>query len=641
MNAHSMPFSKIISSDQGAREHYHIPKYQREYTWGVNQWDKLLQDIYENDQGYFMGSIICINDGEAASPGDELIYQLVDGQQRLTTLTLLIMAILQKLTGLKDDIEFEDNEERQDFENSLSGLRNKLMKKKKKGEYRDNEYGGFVEQSKMCFLRVQPSFQNHNYDDYLYILGELGLIKVRQKPSYLGVRSMYKAFRYFQDNIPDEHDNLLALTTKINQLTFVHISVGSQADAFTLFETLNNRGVPLSAIDIIKNKMLSEMERKHKIDIDESFEQWQEIVDAIPDAGEQERFLRQFYNAFKIKNSIRIDGITRAVKSKSIQIYETLIKKDAKAIFKELCGKAQIYGRLLAPDLENGQAVDVALADLIYIGAAPAYQVLLYLFSLPQKSFVETDFLEKSVELFSKYYVRRNITDTPSTRDLDQAHIDLIEKCHAKIENGEKLSISFLEKRLVGRILGGRRASLETFREKLEGNLYATNTGMCRYILIKLDSVYHTREYQPDLWSRDEKGRFVWTVEHVLPKGENIPKAWIDMIADGNLSKAEDILEEMVHCLGNLTLSGFNSKLAASPFPAKQALVKDHLSLNHKINIGYRNGLALNNIEFKVKNQKMTLANAKTWKPEMIRSRTKVMVDMLLNIYKFSDETVD
>ena len=97
----------------------------------------------------------------------------------------------------------------------------------------------------------------------------------------------------------------------------------------------------------------------------------------------------------------------------------------------------------------------------------------------------------------------------------------------------------------------------------------------------------------------------------------------------------------MGHCLGNLTLSGFNSKLAASAFAVKQSLVKNHLSLNHKINIGYKNGLALNNIEFKVKNKKMTLANAIAWKPEIIISRTNMMVDMLLNIYKFSDETIN
>lgn len=70
MNAHGMPFSKIISSDQGAHEHYHMPKYQREYTWGKWDWERLLQDIDENDPGYFMGSLICVKDGEPLSPGD-------------------------------------------------------------------------------------------------------------------------------------------------------------------------------------------------------------------------------------------------------------------------------------------------------------------------------------------------------------------------------------------------------------------------------------------------------------------------------------------------------------------------------------------------------------------------------------------
>jgi uncharacterized protein with ParB-like and HNH nuclease domain len=73
--------------------------------------------------------------------------------------------------------------------------------------------------------------------------------------------------------------------SKINQLIVVHISVSSQADAFTLFETLNNRGVPLSAIDIIKNKMLAEMAKQHRMNIDDSYEQWQAIIAAVPDGN--------------------------------------------------------------------------------------------------------------------------------------------------------------------------------------------------------------------------------------------------------------------------------------------------------------------------------------------------------------------
>ena len=80
MQAHSMPFSTVINIDQGAREHFHVPKYQREYTWGRKEWEQLLLDIEENDPGYFMGSVICVKDGDDPMPGDELIYEVVDGQ---------------------------------------------------------------------------------------------------------------------------------------------------------------------------------------------------------------------------------------------------------------------------------------------------------------------------------------------------------------------------------------------------------------------------------------------------------------------------------------------------------------------------------------------------------------------------------
>ena len=55
MQATDMPFTKLINVDQGAREHFHVPKYQREYSWGKWQWEQLLNDIEDNDPGYFVG----------------------------------------------------------------------------------------------------------------------------------------------------------------------------------------------------------------------------------------------------------------------------------------------------------------------------------------------------------------------------------------------------------------------------------------------------------------------------------------------------------------------------------------------------------------------------------------------------------
>jgi uncharacterized protein with ParB-like and HNH nuclease domain len=632
MDAHSMSFSKIINPEVGANQHYHVPKFQREYAWGRIQLEKLLQDIDENDRGYFMGSIICVKDGDSEFPGDETIYEVIDGQQRLATLSLLMMAIYKRLKKLEDQIIFEDDEEREDFQNTLTSLRNKLVKRKR--DFRRGEPGGFEESKWMCFCRVQPSSQNHNRDDYLYILSDIGLLKARSKPSYFGNRAVAKAFRYFEENIPDDGKPLLELVSKINDLNFVYISVGSQADAFTLFETLNNRGVPLSAIDIIKNKMMSEMERKHKIDIDESFEQWQEIVTALPDPGDQERFLRHFYNAFKTDKKIRVDGITRAIKSKIIAIYEYRIKKDAKYIFNELRSKAGIYGDLVSPTMNSSFAT--GLVDLSRIGAAPSYQVLLYLLSQEDHRFEDKNFLKKAIDLLCKYYVRRNVTDKPSTRDLDPAHIDLIEKCDAKIKKGEPLTYDFfVHELLTGK---GEPASLVDFRKELENGIYGNNAYMARYLLIKLDEIHNSREYRPDLWARDDRGRFVWTVEHVFPQAEHISKDWVTMIGDGDKKSSEEIQDKYVHHLGNLTLSGYNSQLSTASFQKKQALHKDASVLGYKINIGYLNGLALNKLQYNLDGQKGSLATAKEWKKEAITARTSEMVDMLVKLYKFPGE---
>lgn len=631
MNAHSMPFSKIISIDQGAREHYHVPKYQREYTWGKRDWERLVQDIDENDPGYFMGSIICVKDGVSQSPGDEMIYEVVDGQQRLTTISLMMMAIYQRLKDLKEQQEFEDEEDRQDFDNALSSLRNKLVKKKR--EYRDGEQGGWREQGKMCFLRVQPSSQNRNLEDYQYLLGERGVIKPRTKPRYLGVRAMCKAYRYFYDNVPTDVSELLALVAKINQLNFVHISVDTQADAFTLFETLNNRGVPLSAIDIIKNKILAEMERQHQVNVDDSYDRWQELVAAVPDASDQERFLRHFYNAFRWDTAVRVEGIPRAIKSKIITIYERLIKHDPQSIFDSLSQKAALYGMLISAEDDGlDKKLRGQLTDLARINATPAYQLLLYLFSLKNDDFAEPDFLVKAIDLLQRYYVRRNVTDYPGTKALDQGHMDLIEVCQSRLDDGSQLTFSFFRDNMLTR---GKFATKTEFEDKLRGSMYSSNILMTRYLLVKLDETRHSREYAPDLWARNEKGKYIWTVEHVLPQTETIPPAWVEMIADGDRTKAANLHEEHVHRLGNLTLSGYNSKLATAPFERKQALVENRKFLGHSINIGYRNRLALNDLRFPVNGQKLSLAEATAWKVEMIEARTDEMVDMLLRMYSF------
>ena len=99
----------------------------------------------------------------------------------------------------------------------------------------------------------------------------------------------------------------------------------------------------MSGMDIIKNKMLATLEKNHKTDIDDAYEEWQNLLRYLPEYQDQERFLRHYYNAFKVLPQIKIDKYNRATKSNLIKIYEHFIKKDARMVFDDLIEKAQIY----------------------------------------------------------------------------------------------------------------------------------------------------------------------------------------------------------------------------------------------------------------------------------------------------------
>ncbi len=127
-----------------------------------------------------------------------------------------------------------------------------------------------------------------------------------------------------------------------------------------------------------------------------------------------------------------------------------------------------------------------------------------------------------------------------------------------------------------------------------------------------------TSESYVDLWSRKDKGIFVWTIEHIFPQGENIPPSWVDMIGGGDLELAKKIQDEHVHELGNLTITGFNSTLGNKSFKEK----RDRKNQKGRA-IGYKNGLDLN----------CDLADAKGWSVDQIKNRTMHLAERAIELF--------
>ncbi len=593
-NVNKHTIADIFGVDSSVK--YMIPKFQREYTWNKDNWSDLMDDIIDSDGSHFVGSIICIKRPDTDIYNPEL--ELIDGQQRLTTISLLFCAIYKTL---QDKAPVNDN----DFIADLSNLKWKLIQRT------GNDY------------KLELSKQNNNFSDYRSVLNEIGIKDFNEQIGNKGNRRIYKCFRYFLGKIEENTiEEVLKFLEKIGNTLLVKIEVDSHSDAFMLFESLNNRGVPLSAIDLIKNKLLSELERTENITTDEAFGKWKKIIEYLPEYTIQERFLRHFYNAYKNQEDIKVDGATKAIRSNLIKIYETLIERDPEKIFHNLSEKSKIYHDLLTPEEENlviSDKLDRELIDLINVKAAPSYALLLFLFSLEEKK-DDIDFFRRVIRLLVKYFIRRNITDFPNTRNLDQIFIDLIEDISS---DNSKANYDFIYNFLSD---DGRISSLSTFEEKLGGDIYELNVDATRFILSKIEETQRTDEIHTDFWTRDNNNKLIWTIEHIFPEGQNIPESWIDMIADGDIVKAKELQEKHVHELGNLTLTGYNQSLANFNFERK----RDREDNNGNF-IGYKNNLFLNE----------DLKDSEKWTIEDILKRKEKLISLAMSVFKLDNEVTD
>lgn len=650
MQASEKTYSEIVQADPGDK-HYRVPKYQRAYSWETKHWLALYDDINDNVDGHFIGSIICINDNREREPGHDIVYELIDGQQRLTTLSLLLAGLYEKLSSFLADAQPNDKYDEDSLEKVKGRCYNigsQLVRKlspKAKPQHGTTTLGD----GQIVFLRVQPSSQDNNEKDYLDILLSCGILGKEKRKSLDELKNpqhlMVKAYKYLHKRLPDDIDELIGLANKINQLELIHISADSHANAFRLFETLNNRGKSLTAADIIKNKMLFEMERQCKSYedpgelIDEAYDKWQTMLEHIK--GVEDRFFAQFYNASKHEKDIGVSHYKLAGQGNLIAIYERIVEANPRHILENLVEKAEVYEKIIGRTVQADDDKDLwrAFVELERIDAAPSYTLLMYLMTLEDEHFAKSNTLLEIVHFLQKYFVRRNITGFPPTNQLTRLQVDVIEACVERINDKKTLDTHFVAGEYCkGR---GKPQSLQEFKDKLSDNLFVHSRYMTRYVLAKLDECGHSREYKPDLWAKGGgSNQDVWTVEHILPQGKKIPNEWTDTIADGDADLAAKVQEEYVHCLGNLTLSGYNSKLARHSLKRKQSKATVNI-LGHEINIGYNNGLYLNRLPFQSKGKKESLASVKQWKQEDIEERNTEMARALIKLYKFANEKVE
>jgi hypothetical protein len=557
---------------------YRIPPYQREYSWQRPQWEDLFQDLVEADGPHFLGTIITLNQTKDAVSGG--VLELIDGQQRMTTLTLLLAAVYSVLNEHRDELDEDDLVD-------LVNLRRQLV-------------------GKNGAPRVVPQIQGHNRDDYQSVLADAGLNVEPVKAPYFSLRRIAKCFSYFRSSISGLAESKGIGTVKAaqrvleaaKQAILVKIEVASHADAFVLFESLNNRGMALTPVDLIKNYLLAESERMGAMNVDVAFKLWNAMLTNLGDNyATHERFLRHYYNAFKTELP-EISNAPLATRTNLIRIYETLLKTNINSRIEALVAASQIYGRITcATETGSSTRLDDSLRQLMRAQGSPSYVLVMWLMSKQAVLSLSEDHLVRVADRLTSFFVRRNLTGHPQTYGLPKLFMTIIEKVSGHV-SGKIVDV-------VAHELRDASSSDEEFRSRLEGPIYEENSDVARFVLTALSEDAMTKETRTDLWAQENR-HYVWTIEHILPQGPNLPDAWKQML--GGADSAAHAQEIDVHRLGNLTITAYNSTLGNKSFADK----RDRTDGKGRF-IGYRNGLALN----------ATLAVKETWTVADIEARTK------------------
>ncbi|MFA6567362.1 MAG: DUF262 domain-containing HNH endonuclease family protein [Victivallales bacterium] len=294
LDTKTVTFGEVIANGKT----YKVPFYQRDYSWLEENWEDLWLDIEtisnDSEENHYMGAIVLKDEGEKG----EKKYTIIDGQQRIATLSLLILAVVKSLQSLIDaGIDKEQNEERK-----------KIIK---------NTFLGSKDATSLTYSS-KLTLNENNRDFYQTYLLQLKIPVSRRKLNDSD-QLMLSAFEYFlkklesNDKLCSSGEELSRFAEKIvaGRLHFIQITVDDELKAYTVFETLNARGLELTSTDLLKNYLFSQV--GSEIDIQNIKTQWHSIANTV---GIQHfpEFLRYFINSRQ--RLIRKDRLFKEIKSK-------------------------------------------------------------------------------------------------------------------------------------------------------------------------------------------------------------------------------------------------------------------------------------------------------------------------------------
>jgi hypothetical protein len=681
MNAREQKLDTLLRT---SRLHsYAIPRYQREYRWKAERWEYLHTDIQDNESGYFIGALIFIR----ATSSDHGVqqYDVVDGQQRLATLSIALAALYR---SIRERIDLHDAR-RSECRTSIARIKEALAKldpriarlearvprtlkqeatlskkRLKRRAFEDKHHRLDLQAAQdnkayqellavkqpledMLLIndatnnvvdvpRLALSSQKDDNANYLAVLRHCGVfdrdLPATELSKSLGgpkLSRIGKCFQYFYRKTARVKDlssaDVVQYYRKIADLTVVDIKANTTADAYVLFESLNNRGEPLTGLDLIKNQILARIEEGGKqtpplfpTSLESATSKWQQFMAALPDPGAQDKYLRHLYLAFKKHlPQFAVEAVDKVTAQTVVgTVYPMLIKKNADKLLDHFVTHAQLYAQIVTPERIGETSIRRAFVNIQHVEAVPARILLLYL--LATCSDRREEVLLPAADLILRFFIRRHLADSPKTRDLDGIFVEVTEKLASLGESASTATIKDTIRTHLERFLCSVQRVIGPLRDDV-----ADKAGFARALLTRIEVASRSPDNIPDLWAVEGDGRPTFTLEHILPQGElKEPNWWRAHLNPHEPESADAIQAAYCHKLGNLTLTGFNQELSNKPFTEK----RDYTKLGQLA--GYKNGLALNEYP----------AMQTNWGPAQVEERTELLIRKLVPTLLFPGE---
>lgn len=507
---------KLIKYLDGASKRFIIPVYQRNYDWKMEHckqlYDDLVKIIRQNRKSHFFGSIVSVQ----SESGTMEEFLIIDGQQRLTTISLLLLAIYHLLSSGK--MVSRDHQ-----------LTDKILKKYLIDEYEPEEKR----------IKLKPIKNDQKAFGILF----------DQDEEYIPDSNLTINYRYFYDRIQHGELDIDELFDAICKLEIINISLNHEDNPQLIFESLNSTGLNLSEGDKIRNYILM----------------------GLPN-DQQTKFYEKYWNRIESYTDYDVSSFVRdylSIKQQSTpnmnSVYPTFKKyvedaevADIEPLLKDLLEYAKRYAFLI-----KGGHSDERLNSCIYrlnrLSTSVTRPFLLEVIRLSESGALTSDELIEVFHFTESYLFRRAICDLP-TNALNKIFL-LLHREIIRFDGDESHYVEKFKYALLSKRERTRFPSDEEFAECMSTrNIYGMNPKNKLYLFERLENS-ETSETK-DVWGHLDRGEY--SIEHIMP--QHLTAAWIVSLGDNY----EAIHTNWLHRLANLTLTAYNSRYSNSPFAEKR-----------------------------------------------------------------------